>query len=64
MGECRFEIYNCADMVGVGVDGVGKLIDATLQKNVSAAVLAANNERAQKSLYPNCTSGHYKRGVL
>ncbi len=64
MGECRFEIYNCADIVGVGVNGVGKLVDATLLENVCGAVLAANNERAQKTLYPNCTSGHYKRGVL
>ena len=63
-GECRFEIYNCVDLVGVGVNGVGKLIDATLLNNANAAVLAANSENAQKTLYPNCTSGHYKRGVL
>ncbi len=64
MEECRFEIYNCADLVGVGVEGVGQLVDATLLENAKAAMQAASDERAQKTLYQNHTSGHYKRGVL
>ncbi len=30
-GNCRFEVYNCAELVGLGVKGGGKLFDLTLK---------------------------------
>ncbi len=63
-GNCRFEVYNCASLIGVGVDGAGKLLDCTLQEDKAQAVQAANDEIMQKKLYKNYTSGHFKRGVL
>ncbi|MBE7079780.1 MAG: U32 family peptidase [Clostridiales bacterium] len=63
-GNCRFEVYNCADLVGVGIQGAGKLLDVSVLANKSMAVEAKDSENKQKQIYKNCTSGHYKRGVL
>lgn len=63
-GNCRFEVYNCASLIGVGVNGAGKLLDCTLQEDKKQAVQASNDENMQKKLYKNYTSGHFKRGVL
>lgn len=63
-GSCRFEVYNCADLVGTGLNGAGKLLDVSILADKPTAVAAKNNEFEQKSYYKNCTSGHYKRGVL
>ena len=63
-GGCRFEVYNCADLVGIGINGAGKLMDVSLLSKKIDAVYAKDNEMKQKSIYQNCTSGHYKRGVL
>ena len=63
-GECRFEVYNCADLVGLGLKNTGKLLDLTLVENKTSAVQAKDDETQQKKVYKNCTSGHYKRGVL
>ena len=63
-GSCRFEVYNCADLIGVGCKNAGKLLDLSLIKNKTAAVCAKEDETAQKKIYPNPTSGHYKRGVF
>lgn len=63
-GTCRFEVFNCAQLVGTGIDGMGKLLDLTLVSNKQAAILAKDNEIEQKQVYENYTSGHYKRGVL
>ena len=63
-GNCRFEVYNCASLIGVGIEGAGKLLDCTLQNDKAQAVQAANDEIMQKKLYKNYTSGHFKRGVL
>ena len=63
-GDCRFEVYNCADLVGCGLSGAGQLIDVSLTLQKEDAVAAKNSETKQKSIYKNCTSGHYKRGVL
>ncbi len=63
-GACRFEIYNCASLVGKGVRGMGKLIECTMQSNKKAVVAAADNEAEQKTIFPSYTSGHYKNGVL
>ncbi len=62
-GNCRFEVYNCADLVGQGIKGTGKLLDLTLISDRKAACVADTDEQ-QKTIYENYTSGHLKRGVL
>ena len=62
--SCRFEVYNCADLIGAGIVGVGKLVDVSVLMDKQQAVDAKDNEIKQKGLYKSCTSGHYKRGVL
>ena len=62
--NCRFEVYNCADLIGVGVQNAGALMDLTLTKDKNAAVKAVRSEEEQKRVYKNYTSGHFKRGVL
>ena len=63
-GDCRFEVYNCADLISTGVNGGGKLLDLTLVKDKCAAMNAKENLEEQKKVYQSYTSGHYKRGVL
>ncbi|MBO5239938.1 MAG: U32 family peptidase [Clostridia bacterium] len=63
-GNCRFEVYNCADLISVGIKGGGKLLDLTLTQNKRAAIEAKENVEEQKKIYQSHTSGHYKRGVL
>ena len=63
-GDCRFEVYNCADLISMGVNGGGKLLDLTLVKDKRAAINAKENIGEQKKVYQSYTSGHYKRGVL
>ena len=62
-GSCRFEVYNCADLIGQGVEGAGKLLDVTVTENKISAFHAKTVEE-QKQCYLNYTSGHLKRGVL
>ncbi len=64
VGACRFEVYNCADLIGIGVKGAGRCMDGSLQSDLVAAWQAMNDENAQKRIYPTYTSGHAKRGVL
>ena len=63
-GNCRFEVYNCADLIGIGLKNAGALLDLTLVKDKQLAVDAKDNELEQKKVYKNYTSGHLKRGVL
>lgn len=65
-GNCRFEVYNCADLISSGAKNAGKLLDLTLvaPKDKGRAILAKEDENKQKQTYRNYTSGHYKRGVL
>lgn len=63
-GECRFEVYNCADLISTGVNGGGKLLDLTLINDKCAAINAKDDINEQKKVYQSYTSGHYKRGVL
>lgn len=63
-GACRFEVYNCAELIGLGVKNSGQLLDLTLVQDKKTAIMAKDNETEQKKLYANYTSGHYKRGVL
>ena len=61
--SCRFEVYNCADLVGLGLKNAGRLLDLKLVKDKQAAAKALTEEE-QKEIYENHTSGHFKRGVL
>lgn len=63
-GSCRFEVYNCADLIGTGLPKAGALIDLTVTNEKEKAAKAAKNEEEQKKVYKNYTSGHFKRGVL
>lgn len=63
-GACRFEVYNCADLIGVGVPKAGRLMDLTLVSDKRAAALAHGSEEQQKKIYKKYTSGHLRRGVL
>ena len=64
-GNCRFEVYNCAHLIGLGVKNAGKLVDLTLQTDtITASWQALEDESEQKRVYKNYTSGHAKRGVL
>lgn len=66
-GECRFEVYNCAELVGTGgaafVGGI-KTLDLSVFAARSYALEALESESAQKGLYRNYTSGHRKNSVL
>ena len=63
-GACRFEVFNCADLISNGVKGAGKLLDLTLVNDKGAAIEAKETIEKQKQIYQSYTSGHYKRGVL
>ncbi len=63
-GSCRFEIYNCAALVGLGAKTAGRLLDFTLTDDKQAGLQAKDSEAEQKKIYHTCTSGHYRRGVL
>ncbi len=63
-GSCRFEVYNCANLIGTGVFGAGKLLDLSITKDKASAISAIGDEERQKIVYREYTSGHYKRGIL
>lgn len=62
--SCRFEVYNCAALIGRGVRGMGRLIDVSVTQDKTAILRAADDEEGQKKIYHAYTSGHLKRGVL
>ena len=63
-GVCRFEVFNCASLVGVGLKNAGKLLDLSLVKEKANVLDAKDSEEQQKRIFQNYTSGHFKRGVL
>lgn len=63
-GNCRFEVYNCAALVGKGVDRAGKLMEVTVTRDKNGAVKAVDKEAEQKTVYKKYTSGHTLGGVL
>lgn len=63
-GACRFEVFNCADLIGVGIKQANQLLDLTLTENKQNALNAKDSEEKQKAIYAKYTSGHFKRGVL
>ncbi len=63
-GSCRFEVYNCANLVSSGIKSTGKLLDLTITQDKLSAVQAKEDENEQKRIFKSYTSGHFKRGVL
>lgn len=63
-GNCRFEVYNCAKLIGSGQKGGGKLLDCTLPQDKQALIEAIEDESKQKNLFGSYTSGHAKKKVL
>ncbi len=63
-GACRFEVYNCASLVGKGLAGAGQLLDLSVTSEKERAFAAKDDEETQKRVYAQYTSGHYKKGVL
>ena len=63
-GECKFEVFNCANLIGKGLSDAGQLIECTVQEHKQLAVQARKDESKQRSIYPSYTSGHSKNGVL
>ncbi len=59
-GNCRFEVYNCAYLVGRGVKNAGKLFDFS----TGNAIDVNADEQTQKQAFGLYTSGHAKKGVL
>ena len=64
-GECKFETFNCAKLVGRGATS-GKLLDCTLenQTQISDFVQAIDSEETQKNLCGKYTYGHSKKSIL
>ncbi len=63
-GDCRFEVYNCAFLVGENNHGAGALLDLTLTQDKVSAIQAQDHLQRQKQLYGNYTLGHTDKGVL
>lgn len=63
-GSCRFEVYNCAKLIGNGQKGAGKLLDCTLPQDKRALSEAINDESLQKNLFGKYTFGHAKKKIL
>lgn len=63
-GECRFEVFNCADLVSEENNGVGALFDFTGKEELlpRAAIIAQSAEE-QKRTFVKYTFGHAKNSV-
>lgn len=59
---CRFEVYNCA--VLVGVSPTGTLIDCSLNGDADRAVSLSRDIDGQKKYFGSYTYGHLKTPVL
>lgn len=60
--ECRFEVFNCANLIGVSP--VGTLIDCTLEIDINYVIQINSNEQKQKEYFKNYTRGHGNSPVL
>ena len=61
-GNCRFEVYNYASLVGDGAKGVGALVDLSISHIDDIKTLTYSVEQ-QKQSFANYTYGHANRGV-
>lgn len=62
VGACRFELYNCANLVGRSPTGA--LLDCSLEKSPSKLIYIMDNEQALKEYFENYTRGHLNSPVL
>lgn len=60
--QCRFEVFNCANLIGISP--VGTLIDCTLENDSDYVIKISNNEQKQKEYFKNYTRGHSNSPVL
>ena len=64
-GECRFEVFNCADLVSEENNGVGALFDFTGKEELlPRAAIIAQSEEEQKRTFAKYTFGHAKNSVI
>ena len=61
-GACRFELFNCANLIGSSP--AGALIDCTLDKSPSRLLQIANDEEELKKYFKKYTRGHLNAPVL
>lgn len=65
LGECRFEIFNCAYLAGgAATDGIVPLIDCTCEKDAADLLRLYGDAEKQKAAFKNYTFGHAKNSVL
>lgn len=62
-GACRFEVYNCANLVGAS-GRAGALVDLSVTENKKEVVSAISDMQVQKKLYEKYTLGHNKTNEL
>ena len=61
-GECRFEVYNCANLIGIS--SVGTLIDCSIDNNSNYLIKISLDEQRQKDYFKSYTRGHGNSPVL
>ncbi len=59
---CRFEVFNCVNLVGVSP--VGTFLDCTLEDECNKTVSVCADEEKQRELYIKFTHGHGNSPVL
>lgn len=65
LGECRFEIFNCAYLAGgAATNGIVPLIDCTCEKDAADLLRLYGDAEKQKKTFKNYTFGHAKNSVL
>lgn len=62
IGECRFEVFNCANLIGTSP--IGTLIDCTLESDPNYIIQINSNEQNQKEYFKNYTRGHSNAPIL
>ena len=55
--DCRFEVYNCANLVST-IFNAGNLLDCTLEKQPKKLLDIYKNEEKLREYYKNYTRGH------
>ena len=62
--ECRFEIFNCANLVsGAAEKEIVPLVDLTCENDTSGVLRLYGDEEKQKAAFKNYTYGHAKNSV-
>ncbi len=64
LSGCKFELYNCADLIGEPVSGLGELLDLTFVEDKKSAIEGRASMERQKKFYQKYTFGHTKNNPL